>query len=449
MATLNRKERNDHEIEFINRQSTLKSLQTKLQEFFQYTQEVFKDQPTPENLRVIPPAREAPSKTPPTRESPKTLPQFKGPSEEQPPTNSPSEDPKPVENLTVTLPTREAPSKAPPAKEPLTTLSHLGSPSKGQPTTEAQAGDRQTAEGPTTNQQAEKALEDMPASASLPNGRSATDSPITNLPDGEIPKKLREMTIIDLTGIDSEDKSEPSASDSHYRPSLLPEFEIVSGDFDTSALLDSVDATDALLNSLPASTSKAPKDESTSRRKAYQPRPHMPVNEDTSTSSNDSNDDIINVTSAKRLSNSSKRSFKIADNEVDDHAISHKRPKASKDTTLLNSQINPPQDIRASDNSPKAKLQRKTRSRFSGPSEQLLDGSMTGEQFNNDYSCSPNKDEMSTVYPNADHRLLVPIMSSLETKGSKPRRNSPRNTAKSSFKDFVVNDSLWIGKICK
>jgi hypothetical protein len=196
------------------------------------------------------------------------------------------------------------------------------------------------------------------------------------------------VTIIDLTGIDSEDESELSASDSHHRPSLSPEFEIVSGDFDSaqdseyirkkmlglhakrpaSALLDSVDATDALLNSLQASTSKAPKDESTSRRKAHQPRPHMPANEDTSTSSSDSDDDIINVTSAKRPSNSSKRSFKIADNEVDDHVISHKRPKASKDTTLLNSQINPPQDMGASDNSPKAKLQRKTRSRFSGRS---------------------------------------------------------------------------------
>jgi hypothetical protein len=153
-----------------------------------------KDQPTPENLRVIPPAGEAPSKTPPTRESPTTLPQLKGLSEEQPPTKGAPEDPKPAENLTVTLPTGETPSKAPPAKEPLTTLPHLGSPSKGQPTTEAQAGDRQTADGPTTNQQAEKALEDTSASASLHNGRSATDGPTTNLPDGEIPKKLRESS---------------------------------------------------------------------------------------------------------------------------------------------------------------------------------------------------------------------------------------------------------------
>ncbi|KAF4628695.1 hypothetical protein G7Y89_g9456 [Cudoniella acicularis] len=68
----------------------------------------------------------------------------------------------------------------------------------------------------------------------------------------------------------------------------------------------------------------------------------MPINKDTSTSSNDSNDNIIDVISAKRLSNSSKRSFKIANNEVNDHAISYKRPKAGKDTTLLDSQVNPP-----------------------------------------------------------------------------------------------------------
>jgi hypothetical protein len=30
---------------------------------------------------------------------------------------------------------------------------------------------------------------------------------------------------------------------------------------------------------------------------------------------------------------------------------------------------------------------------------------------------------------------------------TKPRRYSPRNAAKRSFKDFVVNDSLWIGQI--
>jgi hypothetical protein len=150
------------------------------------------NQQAPSVIAVCPPSGEVPSKTPPTRESPTTLPQLNGPSKEQPPTNLPSEDPKPAENLTVTLPTGEAPSKAPPAKEPLTTLSNLGSPSKGQPTTEAHAGDRQNAEGPTTNQQAEKALEDTPASASLPNDRSATDGPTTNLPDGEIPKEPRE-----------------------------------------------------------------------------------------------------------------------------------------------------------------------------------------------------------------------------------------------------------------
>lgn len=30
---------------------------------------------------------------------------------------------------------------------------------------------------------------------------------------------------------------------------------------------------------------------------------------------------------------------------------------------------------------------------------------------------------------------------------TKPRRNSPRNAAKRSFKDFIVNNSLWIGQI--
>jgi hypothetical protein len=191
------------------------------------------------------------------------------------------------------------------------------------------------------------------------------------------------VTIIDLTGIDSEDESEPSTSDSHHRPSPSPEFRIVSGDFDSeqdneyirkqmsglhatrpaSALLDSVEASYALMNSLQASTSKASKDESTSRCKAHQPRPHMP--EDTSTSSNDSDDDITEVTSAKMPSNSSKRSFKTADDEVDDQAISHKRFKVDKDTTLPDSQVNSPQDMEASDNNPKAQLKRKTRSKFS------------------------------------------------------------------------------------
>jgi hypothetical protein len=30
---------------------------------------------------------------------------------------------------------------------------------------------------------------------------------------------------------------------------------------------------------------------------------------------------------------------------------------------------------------------------------------------------------------------------------TKPRRYSPRNAAKRSFKDFVRNDSLWMGKV--
>jgi hypothetical protein len=193
------------------------------------------------------------------------------------------------------------------------------------------------------------------------------------------------VTIIDLTGIDSEDESEPSTSDSHHRPSPSPEFKIVSGDFDieqdseyirkqmlglhatrpASALLDSVEASYALMNSLQASTSKASKNESTSRCKSLQPRPHMPVNEDTSTSSNDSDDDIIEATSAKRPSNSSKRSFKTADDEVDDQAISHKRLKVDKDTTLPDSQGDSPHDVGTSANKPKTQLKRKTRSKFS------------------------------------------------------------------------------------
>lgn len=43
----------------------------------------------------------------------------------------------------------------------------------------------------------------------------------------------------------------------------------------------------------------------------------MPVNEDISTSLNDSDDNIIKAISAKRPLNSSKRSFKTANNEVD------------------------------------------------------------------------------------------------------------------------------------
>ncbi|KAH8792210.1 hypothetical protein F5882DRAFT_376767 [Hyaloscypha sp. PMI_1271] len=339
--------------------------------------------------------------------------QLKGPSEGQPPTNGPSEDPTPAENLTAT--TGEAPPKAPPAIEPSTTLSHLGSPSKGQPTTEVHAENQQIAEAPTANQQAEKALRDTPALASLPNGQYATDSPTTNLPDGEILKKPREnpsqvqsaerpskdkavkslptitaatearpssgkqsdvptadsdqepqkdllsnplssntikdtsqrtnhkanrqkhkreesgkedrfqpskrsVTIIDLTSIDSEDESEPSTSDSHYRPSPSPESKIVSGDF------DSEQDSERMLG-LRAT------------RLAF-----------------DSDDDIIEVTSAERPSNSSKRSFRTAD----DQAISHKRLKMDKDTTLPDSQGNSPHSA----DKPKTQLKRKTRSKF-------------------------------------------------------------------------------------
>jgi hypothetical protein len=129
------------------------------------TESLSENQQAPSSIVVCPPSGDAPSKDQPT-----------------------------PENLRVIPTAGEAPSKAPLVKEPLTTLPHLGSPSKGQPTTEAQAADQQTTEGPTTNQQAEKALEDTSASASLPNGRSATDGPTTNLPDGEIPKKLRESS---------------------------------------------------------------------------------------------------------------------------------------------------------------------------------------------------------------------------------------------------------------
>jgi hypothetical protein len=63
----------------------------------------------------------------------------------------------------------------------------------------------------------------------------------------------------------------------------------------------------------------------------------MPINEDISTSLNDSNNNIINVISVKRLLNSFKRSFKIANNKVNNYIILYKHPKAGKDTTLLNS----------------------------------------------------------------------------------------------------------------
>jgi hypothetical protein len=68
----------------------------------------------------------------------------------------------------------------------------------------------------------------------------------------------------------------------------------------------------------------------------------MPINEDISTSLNDSNNNIINITFTKRLLNSSKCSFKITNNKVNDYIILYKRPKAGKDITLLNSQVNLP-----------------------------------------------------------------------------------------------------------
>jgi hypothetical protein len=106
---------------------------------------------TPENLRVIPPVRESPSKALLTRESLTTLLHLKGLSKEQLSTNSLLKDPKPAENLTVTLLTREVPFKALLIKEPLTTLLHLESLFKGRPTTKTQAGDQQTVENSIIN----------------------------------------------------------------------------------------------------------------------------------------------------------------------------------------------------------------------------------------------------------------------------------------------------------
>ena len=63
----------------------------------------------------------------------------------------------------------------------------------------------------------------------------------------------------------------------------------------------------------------------------------MLANKDISTSLNNFNNNIINVTFAKRLLNSFKRSFKIANNKVDNYAILYKRFKAGKDITLLDS----------------------------------------------------------------------------------------------------------------
>jgi hypothetical protein len=192
------------------------------------------------------------------------------------------------------------------------------------------------------------------------------------------------VTIIDLTG-DSEDESERSTSDSRHRPSpSSPAFKIAYGEFDSeqdseyirkqmlglaatrpaSALLDSLDASYALIHALKASTTIVSKDESTSRCKEHQPRPHMPVNEDTSTSSDDSDNGTIEFTSTKSRSNPSKRSLKPADDKVDDEAISHKRVKVDKDTTLPGSQVNSPPDVGASGNNPKAQSKRKPRSKF-------------------------------------------------------------------------------------
>jgi hypothetical protein len=188
---------------------------------------------------------------------------------------------------------------------------------------------------------------------------------------------------------ESEDESERSTSDGRHRLSPSPEFKIAYGEFDSeqdseyihkkilglptgdrpaSTLLDSIDASYTLMNALQASTTKASKNESTSRFQAHQPRSHMLANKDTRTSSHDSDDDIIEVTSTKKPSNSSKRSLKAADAEVDDQAISHKRRKVDKETTLPDSQVDSPHDAKTSGDDSKAQSKRKTRSKFRGNS---------------------------------------------------------------------------------
>jgi hypothetical protein len=183
------------------------------------------------------------------------------------------------------------------------------------------------------------------------------------------------VTIIDLTGSDNESENWP-AGPPEKSPS--PEiFKIVRGEYEyddeqiRKRMIRHIYTTGntnlpapALPDSPEASTTEASEDESTSRCKAHQPRPHMPVNEDTSTTSDDSDDDIIEVTSTKRRSNPSKRSLKPADDKVDDEAIAHKRVKVDKDTTLPNSQVNSPPDVGVSGNNPKAQSKRKLRSKF-------------------------------------------------------------------------------------
>jgi hypothetical protein len=173
------------------------------------------------------------------------------------------------------------------------------------------------------------------------------------------------------------DEFKQHTSDGRYRGSLSPGlFEIANGEFDAeqdskyirrqrlglltgdrphSALLDSIDASNFLMNSLQASATKASKNESTSRFQAHQPRSRWVVNPD---------DDFNEAASTKRPSNSSKRSLKATDDEVDDQTISHKRLKLDKATNLPNSQVSSLHDAKTSGDESKAQSKRKIRPKF-------------------------------------------------------------------------------------
>ncbi|KAF4632610.1 hypothetical protein G7Y89_g5521 [Cudoniella acicularis] len=193
----------------------------------------------------------------------------------------------------------------------------------------------------------------------------------------------------------------------------------------------------------------------------------MPINEDTSTSSNDSNDDIIDVISAKRPSNSSKRSFKTANNEVDNYTILYKRPKGDKDTTLPDSQylyeliIRNPKPITLSERT----SIRATSRRFMTEEEakQMTKPDVIiviiGEDIEEmsqpdlaivimDEGTEQTIKTASTIVidevieQTAKTDSVIEIIDDDTEKMTKPRRKSPRNAVKRSFKDFVVNNSL-------
>jgi hypothetical protein len=187
--------------------------------------------------------------------------------------------------------------------------------------------------------------------------------------------EIFQANIVDLT-IDSGDESGQSISDEfklaygkvdgkqdseYLRNQILG---LLTGDPPASALLDSLDGNNALINLLQA-TAKDSMEKST-RRRAHQPRLHGLVNDDMRTNSNDSDDDIIEFKTTKRPSNSSKRSLRAADDE--DQAISHKRRKVDKDATLLDNQVDSPQDAKTSGDESKVQSKRKTRPKFRGHS---------------------------------------------------------------------------------